>query len=1059
MRIPTWRVALLLFGSGLCSLAYQMTWFRELRLVFGASTAASAAVLAIFMGGLGLGGALLGRRADRSPNPLRLYANLEIGIAVAAALTPFLVELAREVYIRLGGSTALGLSGASVVRILLTTLVLGVPTVLMGGTLPAAARAVESVTDAGRRKLAVLYGANTTGAVAGAMIATFLLLELYGNRRTLWLAALVNLLIAIAARAVARSGERTESAEPGVPLETAGEPSERDAEREPDSWVRPAPYPFVLGAAAAVGFIFFVMELVWYRMLSPLLGGSTFTFGLILTVALAGIGIGGFLYSLFGQSRPATLLQFAGTCGAEALLIAIPYALGDRLAVLAIFLRELGRFGFEGQLAGWSVITVIVVLGPAIVAGFQFPLLIGLLGRGSRGVGNDAGMAYAWNTVGAIAGSLAGGFGLLPLMSAVGTWRAVVAGLIVLCLLTLLLTLIKLRSPRQLVPLTLAVAAGALLLSLGPTAAWRHSPIGAGREVIPDAGAHSIPKWLRDQRRSIAWDVDGIESSVALSQTNGYAFLVNGKSDGHARFDSGTQVMAGLIGIVSVPDAQRVFVVGLGTGSSAGWLAQVPRVERVDVAELEPAILEVAEACTPVNAGALRNPKVRVELGDAREILLTSDARYDLVMSEPSNPYRAGVATLFTKDFYEAVAGRLSERGVFVHWLQSYEIEPSTVRTVYATLLSVFSSVQTWQSQAGDYVLVASQREPQFDAERLRALVASPPFNVAMESAWRTSSLEGLMARYVGGTTLARTLAADPMVVVNTDDRNVVEFRAARSVGGESRVDPRELNSIAAGIDAAVPRLDGEVDWTAVEDERISISTAGGESPGWPVTLRDERQRARISVHQMWNDGRLSAAAEAWRAAGLTPLNSLEQAIEAEIASLELGDSLPAPIRELERVQPTEAAAIRARWLWGQHRVAEAAAELERAFVRYRTDPWPLPPIMGRALSLAELIAATDPTAGQRLYRVLSEPFAVGMLERARLRSQLVVARSLTREPCNPPTVETLEKFEPWFPWERDLLTIRARCYRTTQHPLAGIAERDLIDYLALEPDPLLPRG
>ncbi|MFN2442086.1 MAG: fused MFS/spermidine synthase, partial [Thermoanaerobaculia bacterium] len=355
MGIPTWRVAALLFGSGLTALVYQTSWFRELRLVFGASTAASAAVLAIFMGGLGLGGALLGRRADRSPNPLRLYARLEFGVALSAAITPLLVVLIREIYIRLGGSPALGLTGASLVRIVLTGLVLGIPTVLMGGTLPAAARAVESVADAGRRKLAVLYGANTLGAVTGAVISTFALLELYGNRRTLWIAALVNLLIAVVAHSLSRRADVTPSeGEAEVVFASAvGEPT---VDEEP-SRGRETPYGFVLAAAAAVGFIFFVMELVWYRMLSPLLGGSTFTFGLILAVALAGIGLGGLIYSLFGQSRPATTLQFAITCGAEALLIAVPFAIGDRIAVLAIFLREIGRFGFEGQVAGWTVIT------------------------------------------------------------------------------------------------------------------------------------------------------------------------------------------------------------------------------------------------------------------------------------------------------------------------------------------------------------------------------------------------------------------------------------------------------------------------------------------------------------------------------------------------------------------------------------------------------------------------------------------------------------------------------------------------------------------------------
>ncbi|HEU5163534.1 MAG TPA: spermidine synthase, partial [Thermoanaerobaculia bacterium] len=408
-RTGTAVVSALLFGSGFCALVYQTTWFREFRLIFGASTAASAAVLAVFMGGLGIGGAILGHRADRARNGLRLYALLEIGIAISAAATPLLLLLARQAYIATGGSGAFGLGGATVVRIILTALVLAIPTILMGGTLPAAARAVETGDDRGRRRLAVLYGANTVGAVAGALAGTFGMLELFGNRKTLLVAAALNVLVALIARAVAsRSSE--DAAETGAATARVAVAGRRRG--------------FVFAAAALVGFAFFLMEMVWYRMLAPLLGGSTFTFGLILAAALAGIGIGGFLYSSFGESRVATLRAFAITCAAESLLIAIPFAIGDGIAVLAILLRGLGSMGFAGYVLGWSAIAAVVVVPASILAGFQFPLLIALLGEGRENVGRDAGTAYAWNTAGAIGGSLAGGFGILPLLTAPGTWMA-----------------------------------------------------------------------------------------------------------------------------------------------------------------------------------------------------------------------------------------------------------------------------------------------------------------------------------------------------------------------------------------------------------------------------------------------------------------------------------------------------------------------------------------------------------------------------------------------------------------------------------------------------------
>src|SRR5947207_11960062 len=231
-----------LFLSGRCALIYQICWTREFRLIFGASTAASAAVIAIFIGGLGAGGIVLGRRVDRSERPLWLYGWFEIMIAGAAALSPLFLWLIRWIYLTAGGTTTMGMVGGTIVRLILATLVLGVPTFLMGGTLPAAVRAVVSEDDRGRRRLALLYGINTLGAVVGSGLATFYMIEQWGTRSTMWMAALVNL--ALGALVVLRSKNTGK----GLPLPM---PPQHDATSPPtdeaQAW-------FVLPAAAVVGF-------------------------------------------------------------------------------------------------------------------------------------------------------------------------------------------------------------------------------------------------------------------------------------------------------------------------------------------------------------------------------------------------------------------------------------------------------------------------------------------------------------------------------------------------------------------------------------------------------------------------------------------------------------------------------------------------------------------------------------------------------------------------------------------------------------------------------------
>ena len=266
----------------------------------------------------------------------------------------------------------------------------------------------------------LLYAVNTLGAVLGALLTTFFALEALGIRKTIWIAALLNLLVVLAARSLARSWPpaRGRRRRRSPRRSGGGAHGGRGGGAGRAGWLVPV-------AAALVGFAFLLMELVWYRMLGPLLGGSSYTFGLILAVALLGIGLGGLLYGAGEGRRRPTLLAFAATCALEALLIALPFALGDRLAVLAALLRPLGGAGFLALVGVWTAVTALVVLPAAIVAGYQFPLLIALLGSGRRRVGREVGVTYAANTLGAIVGSIAGGFGLIPLLTAPGVWRLV----------------------------------------------------------------------------------------------------------------------------------------------------------------------------------------------------------------------------------------------------------------------------------------------------------------------------------------------------------------------------------------------------------------------------------------------------------------------------------------------------------------------------------------------------------------------------------------------------------------------------------------------------------
>ena len=1024
--------ALCLFGSGFSALIYQATWLREFRLIFGASTAATAAVTAIFMGGLFLGSIYLGKRADQHPKPLLFYAQLELAVALSAALTPFLLLPARALYLALGGSQALGIWGSTVIRLALALILLIVPTFCMGGTLPALLAFVQSNRDPKRRTVSLLYGFNTAGAVLGTLLATFVLLEHFGNRLTLWLACALNLAVALAAwRAAGVLSQRVESAEAHqLPLTLALCPSDR--EREKPS------HPWVYAAAGLAGFVFFLMELVWYRMLAPLLGGSTFTFGLILAVALAGIALGSLSYSALGRQRPSWK-AFAIVSGLEALGLALPYAIGDYIALGAMVSQPLGNLSFTVRVLEWTAIAAVVILPAAFMSGIQFPLLIAMLGRGREGIGAQTGAAYGWNTLGAIAGSIAGGFGLLTWLSAPGAWRCAV---VILVLLSLAAAVQAARGQSwrmsQVTPWLITGLALAMLTATGPTAVWRHNPTGAGRSQLSSQTANDYKKFMENCRAKIEWEADGLESSIALVANDGYAFVVNGKSDGHSVWDAGTQVMSGLLGALFLPQARSACVIGLGTGSTAGWLADVESVNCVDVFELEPAVRRVAADCAPVNHHVLQNPKVHLIYGDARELLLTGRNRYDLIFSEPSNPYRAGISSLFTLEYYQAVAQRLRPEGIFVQWVQGYEIDGLSLSSIYATLASVFPSVETWQSTAGDLLLVCGRQPLTYDLSRISRRLTQPPFQQALNLVWYVNDVEGVFAHFLANNELSRA-AMGSGVRSNTDNRNGLEFALARMVGQKEGIGAEHLITTAFRRGWNNPAVtNGVLDRERLMDRR-STKLVLDDVPINDLNQLSTGLAHRTRAKQTFAKGELKSAAQYWKRQSQPPSDPYELLLVALAGAPYQDPEVPKLAEQLRPFRPADADTILVHYYWNGHKIKEALPYLKKVLAAWREAPW-----VGRHLasSTFDLIELTDFGDNARevlldLYQELEKPLAVKRSDGDRIDAWLAVARELDASCYSYYTQHLCESLEPYFPWRKDYLRVRADCYAQTRHPAA----------------------
>ena len=1041
---------ILLFFSGFSALVYQVVWMREFRLVFGASTAATGAVSALFMAGLGVGGWWLGPKVDRNTRPLALYGLLELAVSILAAISPWLLLLCRWIYFQSGGQLVLGFWGATAARLLLAAIVVMIPAILMGGTLPAAARSISSAGDGARRGLGLLYGINTLGALCGVLFTNFFLLEMWGARMTLYGGVLVNLIVALVAIGVGKklpemlAEVHSDDATP----EPLSEPifEERYVVKDSEVQSNPSvglPLTVALMTAVGVGFMFFLMELVWYRMLAPLLGGSTYTFGLILACALAGIGIGGLLYPvLFRKIRP-TAWFLAGTCLLEALFTMIPYALGDRLAALTMQLGTLSAMGFWGAVALWTVITLIVVFPAALISGIQFPLLIALMGQGRKGIGRQTGLAYAFNTAGAIAGSLAGSFGLLPLLGATGAWR--LCGLLLTILGFIIAFFARRATPHEekargsmtpaLFSLLVLVLIAWCFLAVGPTAAWRHSPIGAGRTVARNT-LNGIRSIQADTRRVMLWQTDGVESSVAITKNNGITFMINGKSDGSVIGDRGTQIMVGMIGAALHPAPKKAMVVGLGTGCTAGWLTEVEGMERVDVVELEEAVLVMARLCAPANNDVIgkaeRGEGVRIIINDARETLVTAPEKYDIIVSEPSNPYRAGIASLFSKEFYHEVRNRLTNDGIFVNWCQAYEVTPETVFSILGTLKSVFPYVECWTTQGGDLSFVSAMHPIIPDSALLARRLEQPSFRNAMRIAWDAEGFDAFVSRFVATDSFVSNAVRNS--IINTDDKMQIEYAFARTVGR-----PTGFN-IATLLDVSRRQQQDLPHWLPAGANRDAIAVNRAIWTQNPVHVASSPQaQARYGSLANWRSGNYSLFNKTWSDDD-PGVRKIERVALAEVLASRNDPAFLGQVAFFEEQWPATAAFIRARFASNGDDAGKITKELVTGFTLLRESCWEVESVTTKSLDYVAPFVAKNPEYAEEIYRALEKPFSLNMLEHPRLQLLLQIAQTIGSEKM----AETYAKhFEPNVSWEFPFLFKRMQSYLVTKNPLLDRAVDD----------------
>ena len=724
-------LVVLFVGSGLAALIYEIIWFQMLSLIVGSSAISLGVVLAIFMGGMCIGSIGLPYVVSARLHPLRVYAALELTIGLLGVLVLLALPWVDGLYRVIGGGGMGGLAA----RAFLAALFLLPPTILMGATLPAIARWVES-TPKGVSWLGFFYGGNIAGAVFGSLLAGFFLLRVHDTAVATYTAAAINL-------GVAAIGFVLAELEAHQPNSDADDPAA--ASVPPGAW--PVLVAMGLSGMAALG-----AEVVWTRLLSLTLGGTVYTFSLILAAFLIGLGLGSGAGSFLARSirnpRVALglcqLLVMGGVAwAAYALTTALPYWPIDP----SLASSPLNNFQID------FVRCLLTVMPGAILWGLSFPLALAAVTSEGQDTGHLVGRVYAANTVGAIIGALSVS---LLLIGSIGTQQTqrVLIGVAGVSSLILLGPLASGFTHR----LTLNVR------SLAPTAVIVGMAVVLGLSVAPVPGllvayGRYAATWVRSAV-DIIYVGEGTHASLAVSrEPNGILSYHNSGKIQASSFPQDMRLQRMLAHFATlVPDDPRsVLVIGLGAGVTAGAVSIDPRVDRVMIVEIEPLVPEVvSEYFSDYNFGVTTNPKVQIRIDDGRHYLLTTDETFDAITSDPLDPWVRGSANLYTREFWELVRQHLNPGGVVTVFVQLYEAGTEAVKSEIATFLEAFPNGTIWANtlngQGYDLVLMGRLEPTPIDIGVLEERLLRPAYTevrASLSEIGIDSALE-LLSTYAG---------------------------------------------------------------------------------------------------------------------------------------------------------------------------------------------------------------------------------------------------------------------------------------------------------------------
>ncbi|MDR1727223.1 MAG: fused MFS/spermidine synthase [Acidobacteriota bacterium] len=794
--------------SGLTGLVYEVLWTRMIVKVIGTSPFSVTIILTVFMAGLGFGSWLAGRLIDRAKAPERLiraYGVLELAVGAYCLVLPSLLRgfepVCAALYNRLFQHfllyNLLTFAGCAVLLI--------VPVTCMGATLPVLCRFfVTSLSKVGTH-VGRLYGLNTVGAAAGSLLCGFWLVNALGVRGVLALAVALNALVGAlcvfvsfrVAGKVSLPGDGTASAP--AAMAAAGGDAPQGARKakgskgaKPATGAAPFPLALVLAAFAVSGFCSMSYEVLWTKLLGLLVGPTTYSFTVVLVAFIAGLAVGGMVWGWLGdRSRnPVALLAATQVAAALAALL-FSQVMGNSQIFFAKLIYE-----FQDDFFTLNLLKGLCLFGFMILTTFflgaAFPLVGRICTRTLEGAGKSIGYAYAVNSAGAVLGSFVAGFVLLPFLGKEDGIRLVVGLQLASALLLWARGMETWKMPlaRKAAVVGAAVFAAALMFFFPR---WDHVMLSMGKyhrfnrpEIRQVGWLAALFDWERRfpdlKNEKLLFYGDGIGGFTTVLETTGvmgdvnYNLCNSGKPDASSTRDMDTQTLLAHFALLNHPDVEDALVIGLGSGITAGEILHYP-VKRLDVVEINEQVVDASRYFLEWNNHVLEDPRTRLIIQDGRAHLALTDRKYDLVTSEPSNPWMSGIAALYTKDFFDLVAARLKPGGMFVQWIPAYQMDWVSFNLIGRTFAAAFPEslmLTTNPARPSSFLFVGSKGglklDPAVAAHNLRYAQKSP--NVTLRSPL-------LFYNLVVSDDLRNLFGKGPL---NTDDLPLLEYRAPKTM-------------------------------------------------------------------------------------------------------------------------------------------------------------------------------------------------------------------------------------------------------------------------------------